>query len=134
MAGASVTLDLTDGAASNGKNAYLRLTGTLSGDRTLTMPSGSGVTRVWIIKDDTVRGTSNRTLSVLTASGTAQPIPPGSTILCKSNGTETVTSNELAVSLSNCRISAASKTTLLPAITSTAEPTGTGFFKTRLEH
>ena len=92
MAGASVTLDLTDGAASNGKNAYLRLTGTLSGDRTLTMPSGSGVTRVWIIKDDTVRGTSNRTLSVLTASGTAQPIPPGSTILCKSNGTETVTS------------------------------------------
>ena len=55
------------------------------------MPSGSGVTRVWIIKDDTVRGTSNRTLSVLTASGTAQPIPPGSTILCKSNGTETVT-------------------------------------------
>jgi len=65
MAGASVTLDLTDGAASNGKNAYLRLTGTLSGDRTL---------------------------SVLTASGTAQPIPPGSTVLCKSNGTETVTS------------------------------------------
>ena len=92
MAGASVTLDLTDGAASNGKNAYLRLTGTLSGGRTLTMPSGSGVTRVWIIKDDTVRGTSNRTLSVLTASGTAQPIPPGSTILCESNGTETVTS------------------------------------------
>ena len=92
MAGASVTLSLTDGATSNGKNAYLRLTGTLSADRTLTMPSGSGVTRVWIIKDDTVRGTSNRTLSVLTASGTAQPIPPGSTVLCKSNGTETVTS------------------------------------------
>ena len=92
LASGSVTLLLTDGAISNGKNAYLRLTGTLSGDRTLTMPSGSGVTRVWIIKDDTVRGTSNRTLSVLTASGTAQPIPPGSTVLCRSNGTETVTS------------------------------------------
>ena len=92
LASGSVTLLLTDGAISNGKNAYLRLYGTLGGDRTLTMPSGSGVTRVWIIKDDTVRGTSNRTLSVLTASGTAQPIPPGSTVLCRSNGTETVTS------------------------------------------
>ena len=28
MAGASVTLDLTDGATSNGKNIYLKLTGT----------------------------------------------------------------------------------------------------------
>jgi hypothetical protein len=70
MAAASVTLLLTDGATSNGKNAYLRLHGTLAGDRTITMPSGSGVTRVWVMKDDTVRGTSNRTLG--------------------SNGTETV--------------------------------------------
>jgi hypothetical protein len=46
--------------------------------------------RVWIMKDDTVRGTSNRTLGVLTASGTEQPIPPGATVLCKSNGTQTV--------------------------------------------
>jgi len=33
--------------------------------------------RVWIVKDETARGTSNRTLGVLTASGTEQPIPPG---------------------------------------------------------
>ena len=92
MAGASVTLLLTDGATSNGKNAYLRLHGTLAGDRTITMPSGSGVTRVWIMKDDTVRGTSNRTLGVLTASGSTTQIPPGATVLCKSNGTETVMS------------------------------------------
>jgi len=90
MAGASVTLLLTDGATSNGKNAYLRLHGTLAGDRTITMPSGSGVTRVWVMKDDTVRGTSNRTLGVLTASGTTTQIPPGATVLCRSNGTETV--------------------------------------------
>ena len=90
MAGASVTLQLTDGATSNGKNAYLRLHGTLAGDRTITMPSGSGVTRVWVMKDDTVRGTSNRTLGVLTASGTTTQIPPGATVLCRSNGTETV--------------------------------------------
>ena len=90
MAGASVTLLLTDGATSNGKNAYLRLHGTLAGDRTITMPSGSGVTRVWVMKDDTVRGTSNRTLGVLTASGSTTQIPPGATVLCRSNGTETV--------------------------------------------
>ena len=90
MAGASVTLLLTDGATSNGKNAYLRLHGTLAGDRTITMPSGAGVTRVWVMKDDTVRGTSNRTLGVLTASGTTTQIPPGATALCRSNGTETV--------------------------------------------
>jgi len=90
MAGASVTLLLTDGATSNGKNAYLRLHGTLAGDRTITMPSGAGVTRVWVMKDDTVRGTSNRTLGVLTASGTTTQIPPGATVLCRSNGTETV--------------------------------------------
>ena len=90
MAGASVTLLLTDGATSNGKNAYLRLHGTLAGDRTITMPSGSGVSRVWVMKDDTVRGTSNRTLGVLTASGSTTQIPPGATVLCRSNGTETV--------------------------------------------
>ena len=88
MAGASVTLTLTDGSTSNGKNIYLALTGTLSGDRTLTMPVTAN--RVWIVKDETARGTSNRTLGVLTASGTEQPIPPGATVLCRSNGSETV--------------------------------------------
>ena len=97
MAGASVTLLLTDGATSNGKNAYLRLHGTLAGDRTITMPSGSGVTRVWVMKDDTVRGTSNRTLGVLTASGTTTQIPPGATVLCRSNGTETVSYTHLTL-------------------------------------
>ena len=37
MAAASVTLTLTDGATSNGKNIYLRLYGTLAANRTLTM-------------------------------------------------------------------------------------------------
>ena len=88
MAGASVTLTLTDGSTSNGKNIYLALTGTLSANRTLTMPATAE--RVWVVKDDTVRGTSNRTLGVLTASGSATQIPPGATVLCRSNGTETV--------------------------------------------
>ena len=88
LSSGSSTLVLTDGATSTGKNVYLRLYGTLAGDRTVTMPGTAE--RVWFMKDDTVRGTSNRTLGVLTASGTTQPIPPGATVLCKSNGSETV--------------------------------------------
>jgi hypothetical protein len=53
------------------------------------MPSGSD--RVWIMKDDTDRnGTNKYTLGVLTASGTTQPIPVGATVLCRSNGTQTL--------------------------------------------
>ena len=88
LSAGSSTLVLTDGSTSTGKNIYYRLHGTLAANRTVTMPGTAE--RVWIMKDDTVRGTSNRTLGVLTASGTEQPIPPGSTVLCKSNGTETV--------------------------------------------
>ena len=89
MAGANVTLTLTDGAKSDGKNIYLRLYGTLAANRTLTMPVTAE--RVWIIKDETVRGTSNRTLDVLTASSSnAVPVPPGATMLCRSDGTDTV--------------------------------------------
>ena len=89
MASADITLALTDGATSNGKNQYLRLYGTLAANRTITMPSGSD--RVWIMKDDTNRnGTNKFTLGVLTASGTTQPIPVGATVLCKSNGTQTL--------------------------------------------
>ncbi len=88
LSAGSSTLVLTDGATSTGKNIYYRLYGTLAANRTITMPGTAK--RVWVMKDDTVRGTSNRTLGVLTASGTEQPIPPGATILCKSNGSETV--------------------------------------------
>jgi len=84
----SSTLVLTDGGTSTGKNIYLRLYGTLAASRTVTMPVTAK--RVWIMKDDTVRGASNYTVGVLTASGTTQPIPPGATVLCKSNGSETV--------------------------------------------
>ena len=89
MAGASVTLALTDGSTSNGKNIYLKLTGTLAANRTLTMPATAE--RVWIIEDATDRnGTNAYTLGVLTASSsTTTQIPPGGTVLCRSDGTDT---------------------------------------------
>ena len=93
MASANVTLSLADGTKTNGKNLYLKLTGTLAGDRTLTMPnvtSTGTATRVFIIEDATVRGTANRTLSVLTTGSSAPvAVPKGSKLLLVSDGTNT---------------------------------------------
>ena len=74
MASGDVTLTLTNGATSDGKNAFYELTGTLTGNRTLTMPSGAE--RSIIVKDSTTRGSGSTlfSLSVQTASGTSVPI------------------------------------------------------------
>jgi hypothetical protein len=89
MAGASVTLALTDGATSNGKNVYLRLYGTLAASRTLTMPNTAN--RVWFIDDQTDRnGTNKYTLGVLTAGGSSTTMLANKSVnLCRSDGSET---------------------------------------------
>ena len=91
--GSDVTLALSDGATSNGKNIYLKLTGTMAGNNTLIIPAsttGGTATRVYIIQDATDRTTANKyTLSIKTA-GSSNPIavPVGSTMLIHSNGTD----------------------------------------------
>jgi len=90
MTGSSdITLALTDGAVSNGKNLYFKLTGTLARNQTLIMPSGSE--RVFIIEDATDRTTANKyTLSVkTTSSSTPVAVPVGAVMLLKSDGTNT---------------------------------------------
>ena len=90
MTGSSdITVALTDGAVSNGKNLYFKLTGTLARNQTLIMPSGSE--RVFIIEDATDRTTANKyTLSVKTAgSSTPVAVPVGAVMLLKSDGTDT---------------------------------------------
>jgi len=89
MAGADVTLALTDGAVSNGKNVYLRLYGTLAANRTLTMPNTAN--RVWFIDDQTDRnGTNKYTLGVLTAGGSSTTMLANKSVnLCRSDGSET---------------------------------------------
>jgi len=91
--GSDVTLLLSDGATSNGKNLYLKLTGTMAGNNSLIIPAsttGGTATRVYIIQDATDRTTANKyTLSIKTA-GSSSPIavPVGSTMLIHSNGTD----------------------------------------------
>ena len=67
-----VTLALSDGATSNGKNIYLKLTGTLQRNQTLIIPAsttGGTATRIYIIQDATNRTTADKfTLSIKTAS------------------------------------------------------------------
>ena len=84
---ADITVPLTDGAVSNGKNLYFKLTGTLARNQTLIMPAGSE--RVFIIEDATARTNTKFTLNVKTAGGTAIPVPIAAVMLLKSDGTNT---------------------------------------------
>ena len=91
--GSDVTLLLSDGATSNGKNIYLKLTGTMTANISLIIPAsttGGTATRLYVIQDATDRTTANKyTLSIKTA-GASNPIavPVGATMLIHSNGTD----------------------------------------------
>ena len=82
---ADVALSLANHATANGKNLYYKLTGTLTANRTVTMPDGAE--RVFIVEDATARSASNYTLTVKTVSGTGLALPVGSTTVLYSDGT-----------------------------------------------
>ena len=85
VASSDVALSLANGAVSNGKNLYFKLTGTLTGNRNVTMPDSAE--RVFIVQDATSRSSSLYSLTVKTVSGTGVAIPVGSTNLLYSDGT-----------------------------------------------
>ena len=82
---ADVALSLANYATSNGKNLYYKLTGTLTANRTVTMPDTAE--RVFIVEDATSRSSSLFTLTVKTVSGTGVTIPVGCKIVLYSDGT-----------------------------------------------
>ena len=85
VAASDVALALSNGAVSNGKNLYFKLTGTLTANRTVTMPDSAE--RVFVVEDATARSTSSFTLTIKTVSGTGVTLPVGSTNLVYSDGT-----------------------------------------------
>ena len=85
VASADVALALSNGAVSNGKNFYFKLTGTLTANRVVTMPDSSE--RVFVVEDATNRSSSLYTLTVKTVSGTGVTLPVASTNLVYSDGT-----------------------------------------------
>ena len=82
---ADVALSLANYATSDGKNLYYKLTGTLTANRTVTMPDTAE--RVFIVEDATNRSSSLFTLTVKTVSGTGVTIPVGAKVILYSDGT-----------------------------------------------
>ena len=80
-----VALSLANHATANGKNLYYKFTGTLTANRTVTMPDSAE--RVFIVEDGTNRSSSQYTLTVKTVSGTGLALPIGSTTVLYSDGT-----------------------------------------------
>ena len=85
VASADVTLSIAQGAVSNGKTLYLKLTGTLAANRNLIVPDS--FERVYVVEDATNRTSNSYTLTVKTASGTGIVLPSGSTSILYSDGT-----------------------------------------------
>jgi len=107
VGGADVALSLANYATSNGKNLYFKLTGTLTANRTVTIPDGAE--RVMIFEDTTTRGSSTLyTLTIKTVSGSGIALPVGSTSLVYSDGTNVNSglSNEGSVTLDSGTITA----------------------------
>jgi len=87
LASGDLTLALDNGATSKGKNLYIKLTGTLGANRSVTIPDGAE--RVIVFEDATTRGASSTfyTITVKTVSGSGVVLPIGSTSLVYSDGT-----------------------------------------------
>ena len=101
VAAADVTLAMTDGAAANGRNFILELTGTLAANRTLNIPATAGtgpvnIEKAFLVLDKTNRSGSNFTLTFKVTSATGVVIPPNSNIFCYHNGTDILTSGMLS--------------------------------------
>ena len=101
VASGDVTLAMTDGAAANGRNFILELTGTLAGNRTLNIPATAGtgpvnIEKAFLVLDKTNRSGSNFTLTFKVTSATGVVIPPQSNIFCYHNGTDIMTSGMLS--------------------------------------
>jgi len=95
LSSGTTTLSLADGSSSaNGKNLYIKVTGTLSGNASLAMPpstTGGNANRIFFVEDGTTRGgaADSYTVTLLTtgqSAGTQVPLPEGATVLVYSKG------------------------------------------------
>ena len=115
----TTTLSLADGdATANGKNLYIKVIGTLSGNASLAMPAsttGGNANRVFFVEDGTTRGLASQsfTVTLLTtgqSAGTQVPLPEGATALVYSRGSVPATTLGM-LQKGMTSVTAASKTT-----------------------
>jgi hypothetical protein len=93
LSSGTTTLSLADGSATaNGKNLYIKVTGTLSGNATLAMPAsttGGNANRVFFVEDGTTRGGAGDSYTVTlitTGQSGGVPLPEGAKVLVYSRG------------------------------------------------
>ena len=82
LVGGDVSLTANDGAADTARSAMLELTGTLTGDTGVYLPSG--ITKSYIVKNNT-SGSFNATILIDGGTGTA--VPQGGSIIVMTDGT-----------------------------------------------
>jgi len=87
---ANRSLTFTNGALSNGKNEVIKLTGTLSGNRTVSIPDS--VEKVYTVIDGCDH--AGNTLTFKTSSGTGVLLCEGNCYTLYSDGTNVVKANE----------------------------------------
>ena len=119
LSSGTTTLSLADGSSSaNGKNLYIKVVGTLSGNASLAMPpttSGGNANRVFFVEDGTTRGGAgdSYTVTLLTtgqSASTQVPLPEGATALVYSRGSVPATTLGM-LQKGMTSVTAASKTT-----------------------
>ena len=89
LASGNQTPAISDGAASDGRNKVIKLTGTLSANRSLIFPDSCEKT--YLVIDGTTRTTNHYTITIKTSSGTGVAMPVGSTMLVIVDGTNVIT-------------------------------------------
>lgn len=80
----SITLSTNNYSDDQAREAFLTLTGTLTGNRTVIIPSSS---KLYVVRRNT--GNPEYTVGIRTASGIGVNIPDGSTVLVACDGTNT---------------------------------------------
>lgn len=82
LAAGDVSLTINDGATDQARSAMLELTGTLTGDRGVYLPTN--ISKSYIVKNDTSGAYST---TVLINGGTGSAIPQGSSVIVFTDGT-----------------------------------------------
>ncbi len=82
LAAGDVSLTINDGAADEARSAMLELTGTLTGDRGVYLPTN--ISKSYIVKNDTSGAYST---TVLINGGTGSAIPQGASVIVFTDGT-----------------------------------------------
>lgn len=88
LASGNQTPAISDGAASDGRNKVIKLTGSLTANRSLIFPDSTEKT--YIVIDGTTRTSNHYTITIKTSSGTGVTMPCGSTMLVVVDGTNVI--------------------------------------------